>query len=149
MLSYGNCIVYALCVPALHRAYLHPAVGFLHEPGARRHSLALDMAEPIKPILVDATVLRMALTGWDPETLIEEKEGACLLNSLGRKRFREEMKTTIERFLGKSGEERTERFGWSRVLWDNLDRFAQRIASALLADRIPERWSWPVPQAGC
>ena len=52
LISFGNSLCYTLALGEIYRTPLSPLISFLHEPGERRYSLALDMAEIFKPILV-------------------------------------------------------------------------------------------------
>jgi CRISPR-associated protein Cas1 len=50
-ISYANAIIYAQVLTALRCTPLHPALGFLHaDTDRRRNTLALDLAEPFKPL---------------------------------------------------------------------------------------------------
>lgn len=59
MISFGNMICYAQCLRAIHQTQLNPTISYLHQPGDRRYSLALDIAEIFKPILVDRTIFKL------------------------------------------------------------------------------------------
>jgi len=59
MISFGNMMCYAQCLRAIHQTQLNPTISFLHQPGDRRYSLALDIAEIFKPILVDRTIFKL------------------------------------------------------------------------------------------
>ncbi|MEX2592365.1 MAG: type I-B CRISPR-associated endonuclease Cas1b [Anditalea sp.] len=59
LVSFGNMMCYSLCLGQLYHTQLNPTISFLHEPGFRRYSLALDLAEIFKPILVDRTIFRV------------------------------------------------------------------------------------------
>lgn len=59
LISFGNTMCYTLCLRAIHNTALNPTISFLHEPGARRYSLALDIAEIFKPALVDRTIFTL------------------------------------------------------------------------------------------
>jgi CRISP-associated protein Cas1 len=59
LISFGNMMCYTLCLTQIYHTQLNPTISFLHEPGARRYSLALDLAEIFKPILVDRTIFRV------------------------------------------------------------------------------------------
>jgi CRISPR-associated protein Cas1 len=59
LVSFGNMMCYSLCLSQIYHTQLNPTVSFLHEPGYRRYSLALDLAEIFKPILVDRTIFRV------------------------------------------------------------------------------------------
>ena len=59
LVSFGNMMCYTLCLDQIYHTQLNPTISFLHEPGFRRFSLALDLAEIFKPILVDRTIFRV------------------------------------------------------------------------------------------
>lgn len=59
MLSFGYTLLANECEGALHAAGLDPAVGFLHQPRPGRASLALDLMEEFRPLLIDALVLKV------------------------------------------------------------------------------------------
>jgi len=63
LVSFGNSICYTLCLDAIYNSQLNPTISFLHEPGVRRYSLALDVAEIFKPILVDRLIFRLCNKG--------------------------------------------------------------------------------------
>ena len=54
-LSYGYSILLSECVGALHAAGLEPALGIAHAPTDKRPSLALDLMEQFRPLLVAQT----------------------------------------------------------------------------------------------
>lgn len=59
LISFGNMMCYATCLDEIYHTQLNPTISFLHEPGYRRYSLALDLAEVFKPILVDRLIFRV------------------------------------------------------------------------------------------
>lgn len=59
LVSFGNMMCYALCLGQIYHTQLNPTISFLHEPGYRRYSLALDLAEIFKPILVDRVIFKV------------------------------------------------------------------------------------------
>ncbi|RJT07547.1 type I-B CRISPR-associated endonuclease Cas1b [Halococcus sp. IIIV-5B] len=97
LLSFGNSLVYANCVSAIRATALDPAVSFLHEPGERRYSLSLDLADLFKPLLTDRVTFRLVnrrqLTTNDFETEL----GACLLTDSGRKTYSKAFEEALER----------------------------------------------------
>lgn len=58
-LSFGYTVVGSIVEGEAAGVGLDPAVGFLHRPEYGRPSLALDLLEPIRPVAVDAVVLRL------------------------------------------------------------------------------------------
>jgi CRISPR-associated protein Cas1 len=50
LVSFGNMMCYTVCLGQIYHTQLNPTLSFLHEPGYRRYSLALDLAEIFKPL---------------------------------------------------------------------------------------------------
>jgi len=58
LLSFGYTILQQNVLGAVLTAGLDPYVGFLHQMAYNRPSLALDLMEPFRPLIVDSVVLR-------------------------------------------------------------------------------------------
>lgn len=104
--SFGNSMCYTLALSEIYRTPLSPLISFLHEPGARRYSLSLDIAEIFKPILCDRLLFKLVNNGELRPQHFEEKLNFCYLKESGRKIFvaawEERLKQTIEhRGLGR------------------------------------------------
>jgi len=97
LISFGNSLVYANCVSAIRATALDPTISYLHEPGERRYSLSLDLADLFKPVLADRVLFRLVnrtqITGDD----FEHELGKCLLNERGRQTYSREFEETLER----------------------------------------------------
>ena len=59
LLSFLNSLLYTACVSELYRTALYPGISYLHTPQTRRFSLALDLVEPFKPLMVDRLLFRL------------------------------------------------------------------------------------------
>jgi len=59
LISFGNMLCYTQCLKQIYHTQLNPTISFLHEPGYRRYSLALDLAEIFKPLLVDRMIFSL------------------------------------------------------------------------------------------
>lgn len=86
LISFLNTICYTLCLDTLYHTQLNPTISFLHEPGFRRYSLALDISEIFKPILVDRMVFSLLNKKILQKTDFERQLNACLLKESGRKK---------------------------------------------------------------
>lgn len=107
LISFGNSMLYTTVLGELYHTQLHPAISFVHEPGARRFSLSLDVAEVFKPFIVDRLIFKLLNQGTIQKKHFDEKLNFCYLNEAGRKLFvqayDERMKTTIKhRGLGRN-----------------------------------------------
>lgn len=107
LISFGNSMLYTTVLGELYHTQLNPAVSYLHEPGDRRYSLSLDIAEIFKPFIVDRLIFKLLNQGTIKKKHFDEKLKFCYLNEEGRKLFvqayDERMKTTIKhRTLGRN-----------------------------------------------
>lgn len=107
LISFGNMLCYSVCLDQIYHTQLNPTISFLHEPGARRYSLALDMAEIFKPLLVDRTIFSVLNKKQIKATDFRQELNRCSLKDGARKlfvqAFEERLKETFKhRSLGRS-----------------------------------------------
>jgi CRISPR-associated protein Cas1 len=100
LISFGNSMMYSTVLSEIYRSQLNPTISYLHQPGERRFSLALDLAEIFKPIIVDRLIFTMLNTHQiKPEDTHKESE-FCYLSEDARKLFvrgyEEKLQTTIK-----------------------------------------------------
>lgn len=99
LISFGNSLMYSLCLSEIYKTHLDPRIGYLHATNFRRFTLNLDVAEIFKPIIIDRIIFsclgRKMITKRDFE---QDTEG-IVLKEKGKKCFIEEfenkLKTTI------------------------------------------------------
>ena len=100
LISFGNSLVYTSVLSEIYRTQLDPTISFLHEPGYRRYSLALDIAEIFKPIILDRMIFSMINKNEITEKDAEKTLKYCYLKDQGRKKFLrrydERLKTTVK-----------------------------------------------------
>ena len=86
-LSYGYAILLSECVGALHAAGLEPSLCVAHAPTDKRPSLALDLMEQFRPLLVDQTVMALLRTRkLRPEHgVVEAEAGGVWLGGAGKR----------------------------------------------------------------
>ena len=100
LISFTNGLVYSSVLTQIYRSQLDPTVSFLHEPGFRRFSLALDIAEVFKPVLADRLIFRLFNNGQLSEKHFAQDLNCCYLKDAGRKIVLKEwdarLQTTIE-----------------------------------------------------
>jgi CRISP-associated protein Cas1 len=85
-LSFGYTLLTGEAHAACEAAGLDASVGILHDVARRRPSLALDLVEEFRPVIVDATVLSLFRRRQLVEKHFRAGDGeAVLLNDAGRK----------------------------------------------------------------
>lgn len=87
MISFGNMMCYSECVRAIYHTQLNPLISYLHEPGERRYSLSLDIAEIFKPILVDRLIFHLVNKKMIQKSDFEIKINYIILKEGGKKTF--------------------------------------------------------------
>lgn len=87
LISFGNMVCYSQCLRAIHQTQLNPTISFLHEPGERRYSLSLDIAEIFKPILIDRLIFRLLNKREIQAKHFESDLNRVILNPRGKKIF--------------------------------------------------------------
>lgn len=106
LISFGNALLYTVVLSQIYRTPLNPTVSFLHEPGTRRFSLALDIAEIFKPLIVDKMIFKLINKQMITETDLMKEVGYVYLKEAARKavvqEFDERLQATIKhRRLGR------------------------------------------------
>lgn len=85
MISFVNSMCYTLCLDMIYHTQLNPTISFLHQPGERRYSLALDLAEIFKPILADRLIFSLLNKKQIQDSDFDNRLNRCLLKDCGRK----------------------------------------------------------------
>jgi CRISPR-associated protein Cas1 len=100
LISFGNSLVYTTVLSEIYKTQLNPLISFLHEPGDRRFSLSLDIAEIFKPLLTDRIIFSLLNKNQIQEKHFSKELNQCYLSDEGRKIYLKEyddkLKTTIQ-----------------------------------------------------
>ena len=124
-ISFGATLLYAEAVAYIHAHGLDPALGLLHTTENGRWSLALDLIEPFRPVLVEALALDLFSHQILNADHFEPRNGGVYLNEQGRKKFILQYERRMERqFLSECVEHRT-------TLRQQLEQQAVMYKSAL------------------
>jgi len=107
-ISFGSTILYSEIAAIIHAHGLDPALGLLHATEDGRWSLALDLLEPFRPVLVEALALDLFSHQILGAEHFEPKKGGTYLNDIGRKKFFLQYERRMERqFMSESAGHRT------------------------------------------
>ena len=100
LISFGNSLVYTTVLSEIYKTQLNPLISYLHEPGERRFSLSLDIAEIFKPLLTDRIIFSLLNKNQIQEKHFSKEMNSCYLSNEGRKiylkEYDEKLKTTIQ-----------------------------------------------------
>lgn len=100
LISFGNSLLYTVCLSEILKTPLNPTVSFLHEPFERRYSLNLDIAEIFKPLIVDRVIFTLINKKMIKAEHFDKELNYCYLNKEGRilflREFDNKLKTTLK-----------------------------------------------------
>ena len=107
LISFGNSLMYTTVLSEIYNTQLNPTISYLHEPLERRFSLALDISEIFKPIIVDRIIMKLVRKNMLDVGDFRKDLNYVLLSDKGRRKFireyDEKLKSTIKhRKLGKN-----------------------------------------------
>ena len=107
-LSFGSTLLYNEAVSFIHGHGLDPALGLLHTTEDGRWSLALDLMEPFRPVLVEALALDVFTHQVLQQKHFRPHDGGVYLNDEGRARFIVQYERRMERqFMSECAGHRT------------------------------------------
>lgn len=99
LISYVNSLIYTKTLAEIYKTQLNPTISFLHQPGTRRFSLALDISEIFKPLLADRLIFSLLNKNQITEnSFVRDMNGLQLTEKASRTimtELDEKLKTTI------------------------------------------------------
>ncbi len=128
LLSFGYTVLTNSVSSAVQIVGLDPLVGFLHAPGYGRPSLALDLVEEFRPLVVDSVVLRVINTAILRPDNFQREMGSCHLEDRARRRYIE----ALEARLNEEIQHPT--FGYRVTYRRALELQARLLAKTLLGE---------------
>lgn len=100
LLSYGYAILYANVLSDIDKSPLLPQISYIHSLSKQSDSLQFDIADMLKPILIDRLILRMINKNQIKTNYFEYKENdACYLNKDGIKVFLYEYEKLMQKSI--------------------------------------------------
>ncbi len=99
LISFTNSLLYTTCLNQIYKTPLEPSVSFLHEPGERRYSLSLDIAEIFKPVIVDKIIFKLINNKMINVNHFIKELNYCSLNERGRRLVIEEYEKRLNQTI--------------------------------------------------
>ncbi|MCG8539024.1 MAG: type I-B CRISPR-associated endonuclease Cas1b [Clostridia bacterium] len=97
MISFGNTILYTKVITQIYHTHLNQSISFLHEPSHGRFSLALDLAEVFKPLIVYKTILNLVNKRMiKADKHFDRNFNHCILKEEGKKLFISQLNLKLE-----------------------------------------------------
>jgi CRISPR-associated protein Cas1 len=99
LISFGNTLCYTTTLSEIYKTQLNPTISFLHKPGYRRFSLALDISEIFKPILVDRIIFRLLNRKMISEKDFSQELNFCYMKDKAKKIFVKEYDAQLQQTI--------------------------------------------------
>lgn len=131
MLSFGYAVLAKECTVALMAEGLDPWWGLYHQPRHGRPSLALDLMEEFRPLIVDSAVITAVNTGMITASSFQQTGSECLLSPTGRKDFLRAYEARLDQLI-------THPLFQYRCSWRSVIRVQARLLSRWLRGDLPE-----------
>jgi CRISPR-associated protein Cas1 len=87
LISFVNSLVYTTVLSEIYKTQLNPTISFLHEPGTKRFSLCLDIAEVFKPLIGDRMIFSMLNKNQITEEDFERESNFLYLKEPGKRKI--------------------------------------------------------------
>lgn len=99
LISYLNSIMYTTVLSEIYKTQLDPTISYLHEPGTKRFSLSLDLAELFKPLIVDRLIFSLLNKNQITEDDFVEESNFTYLKENSRQKIILEYNSYLERVV--------------------------------------------------
>lgn len=103
LISFGNSLMYTTVLSEIYNTQLNPTISYLHEPFERRFSLALDISEIFKPIIIDRIILKLVNKNMLDDKCFNGEIGDMLLSEKGKKIFLQEYNDKLSTTINHKG----------------------------------------------
>ena len=130
MLSYAYAILTSDATVALMSAGFDPYRGLFHQPRYGRASLALDLMEEFRPLIVDSVVLMAVRNGEVSEASFVKRAHGCALTTSGKRSF-------LRCYERRMRQEITHPIFGYRVSWRRMIEVQARLLGRHVLGEIP------------
>lgn len=87
LISFINNLIYTTVLAEIYKTQLNPTISFLHEPGVKRFSLCLDIAEIFKPLIGERMIFSILNKNQISEKDFEQESNFLYLKESGKKKI--------------------------------------------------------------
>jgi len=130
LLSFGYAMLTKECTVALLAEGLDPWWGLYHRPRHGRPSLALDLMEEFRPLVVDSAVITAVNTGMLAAGDFIRSQAGCMLRPAGRKAFIRAYEARLDQLV-------THPLFDYRCSWRSIIRLQARLLARWLTGDVP------------
>lgn len=138
LISYGNMIVYGICINEIHQTKLYPEVSFLHAPSEGRLSLCFDIAEMFKPLITDRIIFKVINKNMITEKSAFVRNGFCKLSNEAKKIFTQEFELKLNTKLRIGDNDK--RVTYKRLIREECFKLHKHINNEIIYTAYKTKW---------
>lgn len=87
LISFVNSLIYTTVLSEIYKTQLNPTISYLHEPGTKRFSLCLDIAEIFKPLIGDRMIFSLLNKNQITDDDFERESNFLYIKESGKKKI--------------------------------------------------------------
>lgn len=138
LISYGNMIVYSVCLNEIYHTRLYPEISFLHSSTEGRLNLSLDIAEIFKPLITDRVIFKAINKNIISTDECSVKNGRCFLY----KKAKQSYASLIEdKFVTKiETDYSSNRLSYKRIIKEECYKLIKHLNGEELYQSYKSKW---------
>ena len=99
LISFVNSLIYTTVLSEIYKTQLNPTISYLHEPGVKRFSLCLDIAEIFKPLIGERMIFSLLNKNQITEDDFEQDSNFLYIKEPAKKTILMEYDTRLRRTI--------------------------------------------------
>lgn len=99
LISFCNSLMYTTALSEIYKTQLNPTISYLHQPGTKRFSLSLDLAEIFKPLVIDRMIFSLLNKNQITEKDFEKESNFLYIKESAKKKILTEYDNRLNRTL--------------------------------------------------
>ncbi|MPW24511.1 type I-B CRISPR-associated endonuclease Cas1 [Alkalibaculum sp. M08DMB] len=99
LLSFTNSLIYTTVLSEIYKTQLNPTISYLHEPGTKRFSLSLDIAEIFKPLIGERMIFSLLNKNQITENDFDKESNFLYLKESAKKQILMEYDKRLNRTI--------------------------------------------------
>lgn len=99
LISFVNSLIYTTVLSEIYKTQLNPTISFLHEPGTKRFSLCLDIAEIFKPLIGERMIFSLLNKNQITEDDFDRESNFIYLKESGKRKILMEYDKRLEQTI--------------------------------------------------
>lgn len=138
LISYGNMVVYSVCLNEIYHTRLYPEIGFIHQPGENKMSLSYDLADIFKPLITDRAIFKVINKNIISEKDCSVRNNRCILKKAARQKFVQEIDDKLMTKI--QLEEKTVRYSYRRVIREECYKLLKQFNDDVPYEAYITKW---------